>query len=126
MMLVSTLRPRFVRQRGAAVVPERPVTLAVTEPLSARRLHVNRSPRCMHTVGDTAGIADQARCRPMLADADQDAVAGGPRASDRMRLHVRQQLIVDPLRGPPQRELTQSGQVAGLEIVPDCPLGLMR
>jgi len=39
---------------------------------------------------------------------------------------VRQQLIVDPLRGPPQRELTQSGQVAGLEIVPDCPLGLMR
>ena len=80
----------------------------------------------MHTVGDTAGIADQAGGRRMLADADQDAVAGGPRASDRMRLHVRQQLIVDPLRGPPQRELTQSGQVAGLEIVPGCPFGLMR
>ena len=50
--------------------------------------------------------------------------AHGP--GDRMGAHVRQQLVVDALRGPPQRQLAQRGQIAGLEVVPHGALGLLR
>ena len=39
---------------------------------------------------------------------------------------MRQQLIVDPLRGAAQRELAQRGQIAGLEIVANRTLRLVR
>ena len=61
-----------------------------------------------------------------LADAGQDALAGRPRARDRVRLHIAHHLLVDPLRRAAQCELAQRGQVAGREVVPDRALGLVR
>ena len=43
-----------------------------------------------------------------------------------MAAHVVNHLVVHPLRGAPQRQLAQSRQVAGLEIMPHRPLGLRR
>ena len=42
-----------------------------------------------------------------------------------LRLHVREQLLVDPLGGAAQRQLAQRGQVARREIVLQRPLGLL-
>ncbi len=62
----------------------------------------------------------------MLADADEHAVARGPGAGDRVGAHVNEHLLVDPLRRAPERQLAQRGQVSGLEIVAQRPLGLGR
>ena len=43
-----------------------------------------------------------------------------------MRLHVLEQLLVDPLGGAAQRQLAQRGQVARREIVLERALGLLR
>ena len=43
-----------------------------------------------------------------------------------MRLHLGEQLLVDPLRGAPQGELAQCRQVGGREEVLERPLGLLR
>ena len=94
--------------------------------VGARRLDIDRGPRRVQAVGDAAGIADQRRGVARLADADQHAIPGVPRAGYRVRPHVRQQLIVDALRGPPQRQLAQRGQIARLEVMPDGALGLLR
>ena len=78
----------------------------------------------MDAIGETLGIADQPCRARILADADQDALAGRPRPRDRIRLHVGQQLLVDPLGGAPERELAQGGQIAGRKIMLQRPLGL--
>ncbi len=80
----------------------------------------------MQAIGDATGVTDQRRGIARLADTDQQPVPSRPRPGDRVRLHVRQQLVVDPLRGPPQRQFPQRGQIAWREIVPDGALGLMR
>ena len=42
-----------------------------------------------------------------------------------MGLHVAEQLFVDALRGAPQREFTQGGQIAGRKKIPQGALGLL-
>ncbi len=41
----------------------------------------------------------------MMIDGDEHALAGRPRPLDRVRLHMRQELVVDALGGTPQRQL---------------------
>ena len=43
-----------------------------------------------------------------------------------MRLHMGQQLLVDALRGAPQRQLAQRRQVAGREVALDGALRRLR
>ena len=79
----------------------------------------------MQPVGQPLGVADEPGRARILADADQDALARGPGTGDRIRLHVGEQLLVDPLGRAAQRELAQRGQVAGREIMLQRPLGLL-
>jgi hypothetical protein len=51
--------------------------------------------------------AHQARGARVLADAHQNALAGGPGSCDRIGLHMGKELLVDPLGGAPQRQLAQ-------------------
>ena len=57
--------------------------------------------------------AHQAGGARVLADADEDALARRPRPRDGARLHLRQQLVIDPFGGSPQRKLAQRRQVGG-------------
>ena len=43
-----------------------------------------------------------------------------------MRLHMAQELLVDPLGGASQRQLPQGGQVSARKVMADRPLGLVR
>ena len=71
-------------------------------------------------------VAHQARRARILADADQDALARGPGARDRVGLHMGEELFVDPLGGPAQRQLAQRGEIARREIMLERALGLSR
>ena len=80
----------------------------------------------MQLVGEALGVADEAGGAGVLADADDDALAGGPGAGDGVRLHVGEELGVDPLGGGAQRELAQRGEVAGREVVRERAVGGAR
>ncbi len=79
----------------------------------------------MQPVRQPLGVAHEARRARILAEADQDALARRPGAGDRIGLHVGEQLLVDPLGGPPQRQFAQRGQIARREIMLQRPLGLL-
>ena len=79
----------------------------------------------MQPVRQPLGVAHEAGGARILADADQDALACRPRPGNGMRLHMGEQLLVDPLCGAAQRELAQRGQVARREIVLQRALGLL-
>ena len=51
--------------------------------------------------------------RGVLIDAHDEPLAGWPRPGDCVGLHVREELLIDPLSGSPQRELAQGRQIAG-------------
>ena len=81
----------------------------------ARRFHVGRDPRRAQPGRHPPPAADQAsggRARP---DADQDALPGRPGRADPVLVPIGRDLGVDPLRGPPQRQLAQRQQVAAAE-----------
>ena len=80
----------------------------------------------VQTIGQALCIAHQSGGARVFADADQDALARGPRPRDRARLHLRQQLVVDPFRGAAERQLAQRRQIGGREEVLERALGLLR
>ena len=67
--------------------------------------------RRVQVVGHPLGVAHQAGGARVLADTDQDTLARGPGSGNRPRLHLREELVVDPVRGAPQRQFAQRGQV---------------
>ena len=91
-----------------------------------RRLDAERRPGRVQPVGQALGVAHEAGGARILADADQNPLARRPRARDGVRLHLGEQLVVDALGGPAQRELAQRRQVARREEVLERPLGLLR
>ena len=103
----------------------KPVALLVGQLQAAPRLDADRGPGRVQPVRQPLGVAHQARRARILADANQDALARGPGAGDRVGLHVREQLLVDPLGGAPQRQLAQRGQIARREIMLQRALGLL-
>ena len=80
----------------------------------------------MQAVGQALGVAHEAGAARVLVDADEDALAGGPRPGDRARLHLAQQLLVDAFGGAAQRELAQRGEVLRREEVLQRALRLVR
>ena len=78
----------------------------------------------MQPVCDPLCIADKTGAARILADADKNAFAGRPRPLDGMRLHVREQLVVDALSGPAQRKFAKRRQIARREVILQRPLGL--
>ena len=58
-------------------------------------------------------------------EADDHPLAGRPRAGNGMLAHVAQHLPVDALGGAAQRQLAQSRQVAGREVMAQRALGLL-
>ena len=102
-----------------------PVALLVGQLQAAPRLDADGGPGRVQPVRQPLGVAHEP-CRPrVLADADQGAFTRRPGAGDGVGLHVGQQLLVDPLGGPAQRQLAQRGQVARREIMLERPLGLL-
>src|SRR5262249_29844681 len=87
------------------------VPLDIRTSLRPRRLDIDRRPRSAQMVGNAPSVTDQPRSAQYLADADENPLAGRPGARDRMRPHMREQLLVDPLRRPAQCELAQCRQV---------------
>ena len=73
-----------------------------------------------------AGRGGQAPGRGDLADADDDARTGRPGAADGVRLHVGQELLIHPLRRPPQRQFAQRGKVARRKVMGDRPARRVR
>jgi hypothetical protein len=71
----------------------------------------------MQPVRETLGVTYQAGRARVLADTDQDALAGGPRSRNRVRLHFGEQLLVHPVGGAAQRQLAQRRQLGGREEV---------
>ena len=99
---------------------------ASREPRAARRLDRERGPGRVQPVGEALGVADEAGRARVLADADEDPLAGRPGAGDGVRLHVGEELVVDALGRAAQRQLAQRGQVAGREVVLERALGGLR
>ena len=102
------------------------VALLFAELQAARGLDIERHPRAMQAVGEPLGVAHQAGGARILADADQDALAGRPRPLDRVGLHFVEQLLVDALGGAAQRQFAQRRQVGGREEMLERALGLLR
>ena len=65
---------------------------------AALRLDVESRPGRVQPVGEALGIAHEAGGARVLADADEHPLASGPGPGDRVGLHMRQELLVDPLR----------------------------
>ncbi len=79
----------------------------------------------MQPVGEPLGVTHEAGRARILADADDNALAGRPRALDGVRLHLAEQLLVDPLGGAAQSELAQRGEVGRREEMLERALGLL-
>ncbi len=108
-------QPQRVRRAGlAGLVPP------------TATFHVDRRPGAAKPVGDAAGLTHQRGASGSAIDVHQHAVAGAPRAADGVAAHVVDHLVVHALGRAPQRQLAQRRQVAGLEVVADRPLGLVR
>ena len=102
-----------------------PVALLVGQLQAAPRLDADRGPRRVQPVRQPLGVAHEPGRARILAEADQDTLARGPGAGDRIGLHMGQQLLVDPLGGAPQRQFAQRGQIARREIMLERALGLL-
>ena len=89
-------------------------------------LDVKRHPRPVQAVGEPLGVAHKAGAARILADADQDALARRPGTRNGVRLHLVEQLLVDPLGGAPQGEFAQRRQIRRREEMFERALGLPR
>src|SRR5262249_20222038 len=61
------------------------------------------------------GVTDKTRRPRVLADADQNALACRPWSANGARLHLCEQLLVDPFRGAAQGQLAQGREVGRRE-----------
>ena len=84
-----------------------------------------RGPWRTQTVCEALGVANETGRTGILADTNEDPVSRRPRSSDRARLHLLEQLLVHPLGGAPQGELTQCREIGRREIVLERPLRLL-
>ena len=100
------------------------VALLLGELQAASALDIENHEGTMQPVGEPLGIAHQPGAARILADADGDALAGRPRTLDGMRLHFREQLLIDPLRGAAQRQFAQRRQIGRREEMLERALGL--
>ena len=105
---------------GKAHMVGQPVLQPVGQHGRLRRFEMQHRPGGAQPVGLAAGITHQIGPARAVAEADQHPVSRRPRAGNRMRLHVVEQLLVDALGGAAQRQLAQRRQVAGRKIVLDC------
>ena len=101
------------------------VALLLAELQAAPAFDVERRPGRMQPIGQSLGVAHQTGGARVLADADENALAGGPGPGNGARLHLGEQLLVDPLGGAAQRQLAKRGQVGRREEVLQRPLGLL-
>ena len=102
-----------------------PVALFVGQLQAAPGLDADGGPGRMQPVRQPLGVAHQPGRARIFAEAHQDALARRPGARDGVGLHMGQQLLIDPLGGPPQRQFAQRGQVARREIMLERALGLL-
>ena len=68
----------------------KPVALLVVQLQAAPRFDADRGPGRMQPIRQPLGVTHQPRRPRVFADADQHALAGGPRSGDRVGLHVGQ------------------------------------
>ena len=102
----------FATERlGEAKRVGNPVAILFGKLQAAPPLDVERDPGAVQAVGQALGVADEAGGARILADADENALARRPRALDRMRLHFREQLLVNALGGAAQCQFAQCGEV---------------
>lgn len=109
--------------------PERignPIALLLAQLQASPRFDIERRPGCAQPVGQTLGVAHETRRARVFADADENALAGGPRPGDRLSLHLREQLLVHALRRPTQREFAERRQLGRREKILQRALGLLR
>ncbi len=102
------------------------VALDLREPHAARGLDRERDERGVQAVGQTLGVAHEPGAAGVFVDADEDALTGSPWPGDRARLHLAQELLVDPLGGAAQCKLAQRGEVFRREEVLQGALRLVR
>ncbi len=101
------------------------IALLLGELQAALGLDIERGPRGMETIGETLRVAHKPGGARVLADADEEPLAGSPRTRDRPRLQLAEQLLIDALCRAPERELAERRQVGGGEKVLECTLGLL-
>ena len=120
-------RDRFAAERlGQTQRIGDPIALLFAELQAAPAFDVERRPWPVQAIRQSLGIAHKTRRARVLADADENALAGRPGSGDGARLHLREQLLVHPLRGAAQRKLAQRRQVGRRKKVRQRPLGLFR
>ena len=103
-----------------------PVAGGLSQMHGSRRFDIERHPRRTEAVSEARGIAHQRSAAGMIVDADKHPVASRPGTRYGMRLHMGQQLLVNPLCRAAKRELTKGRQVSGRKIVLDRPLRRVR
>ena len=101
------------------------VALLLGKLQAAPPLDIERHPRPMQAIGEPLGVANEAGGTRIVADAHQNPLARRPGTLDRVRLHFREQLFVDPLGGAAQRQLAQRREVGGGEEMLERALGLL-
>jgi hypothetical protein len=79
-----------------------PVALLVGQLQAAPRLDADGGPWRVQPVRQPFGVTHEARGARILAQTNQDALAGRPGAGDGIGLHVGEQLLIHPLGGTPQ------------------------
>jgi len=102
-----------------------PVARILGKVQASAGLQVESGPGRVQTIGEPLGIAHEGGRTRVLADTDENALTRGPRSRDGARLHVLEQLLVDPLRRAAQRQFAQRGEIGGGEEVPERALGLL-
>jgi len=100
------------------------IALLIGKLQAAPRLDGDRRPWRMQAVCQSLAVTHETRGARILADANQDALASGPGAGNRIGLHMGEQLLVDPLGSAPKRQLAQRGKIARREVVLQRALGL--
>ena len=107
---------------GGAQGLRQPVAVRLGELERLRRLDMQDRPRSVQAFRHAAAVAHERASPPRTrVDADENALAGCPGAGDGIRLHVRQQLLVDALRGATQGELAKCRQIALRKIAFERP-----
>ena len=75
------------------------VALDLRKVLAAPGFDIDRGPWRVQPVGQPLGVAHKPCRAGVLADADEEPFARGPRPGDGVRAHVGQELLVHALRG---------------------------
>ena len=102
----------------------KPVPLLIRQLQAPPGLDADGGPGRVQAIRQPLGVAHEPGRPRVLAEANQDALARRPGAGDRVRLHVREQLLVDALGRPPQCQLAQRSQIPRREIMLQRPFGL--